>query len=171
MYKLLNRILLFITGTTVIYIINWLFDYVLYPVVMYKYGLINGFIIMILLSFVACIFLFILYDFLKKDFFAIEYSKEKLIVLTSDKEGTKIKRTLVWCFKNSKPLLFVFLSVFDPFIATVYMRKGISEYNGLSKRDWMIFIMSLIIGNGIWAITVFTSLSLFQYVIKIFVHK
>ena len=63
------------------------------------------------------------------------------------------------------------LSVFDPFIATVYMRKGISKYNGLSKRNWMIFIMSLIIGNGIWAITVFTSLSLFQYVIKIFVHK
>ena len=167
MKQILQRILLFLTGTSFIYFTSWLFDYVLYPFVIYKAGLTKGFVIMIFLSFLSCILMFLIYDFLKKDFLAIEYSKEKLNSIIANNKGGKLRKALIWVLKRSTIFLFVFLSVYDPFIATIFMRKGSYQYNGLNKRDWGVFSLSLIIGNGIWAVTVFTGLSLFEYVFKI----
>ncbi len=167
MKQFLNKILLFLTGTSFIYMTNLLFDYVLYPFVIIEAGLSKGFVIMIFLSFISCVLMFLVYDYLKKDFLAIEYSKQKLDSLTDDYDGSRLKRALIWILKRSRIFLFVFLSVYDPFIATVFMREGSHQYNGLKARDWKILILSLFIGNGIWAVTIFTGLSLFQYMFKL----
>lgn len=167
MKQLLKRLLLFLTGSSFVYLTALLFDYVLYPLVIYNTGLTKGFVIMIFLSFLSCILMFFIYDYLKKDFLAIEYSKDKLDSLIANNKGSKFRKALIWLLHRSRIILFVFLSVYDPFIATVFMRKGAYQYNGLSKRDWGILTLSLFIGNGIWAVTVFTGLSLFEYLIEI----
>jgi hypothetical protein len=163
----LKRLLLFLTGSSFVYLTALLFDYVLYPFVIFEAGLSKGFVIMIFLSFISCVLMFYIYDYLKKDFLAIEYSKEKLELLITNNQGSRLKKVLVCILKRSKIVLFVFLSVYDPFIATVFMRKGSYQYNSLKARDWKILTLSLFIGNGIWAVTVFTGLSLFQFVLKI----
>lgn len=168
MRKFINIILLLFTGSTFVFVTGWLFDYVLYPFVIYEAGLVKGFAIMIFLSFLSCVLMILLYDYLKKDFLAIEYSKEKLDLLTANNEGGRLKRSFKWLLKRSQIFLFVFLSVYDPFIATIFMRKGSNQYNGLKARDWQVLTLSLFIGNGIWAVTVFTGLSLFQFLFKIF---
>lgn len=38
----------------------------------------------------------------------------------------------------------------DSFVATVYARKGVEQYNGLSKRDWVIFVLTTVISNVFW---------------------
>ncbi len=166
MRQLLNRILLVITGTTFLYITGLLFDFVLYPFVIFKAGLSKGFMIMIILSFIDSLLLILMYDYLKKDFFAIELSKCKLDSLIAENNGSRLKRAYAWILKRSRILMFFVLSIYDPFIAVVFMRKGANQYNGLKTRDWRIFILSLCIGNGIWSVAVFTGLSVFEYVGK-----
>jgi hypothetical protein len=52
--------------------------------------------------------------------------------------------------------MLVVLSVkFDPFITTIYMRRGAHQYRGMSRRDWGIFAASLAIGNLCWALAMF----------------
>ena len=167
MNVVLNRIFLFFAGSSFVYITGWLFDYVLYPFVIFEAGLKIGFVIMIFLSFISCVLMFLIYDYLKKDFLAIEYSKEKIDLLIADDHKGWLKRVLIWILKRSKIALFIFLSVYDPFIATVFMRKGAHQFNGLKARDWGILALSLLIGNGIWAVSVFTSLTLFQYLYEV----
>lgn len=167
MTAILNRIFLFLTGSSFIYVTGWLFDYVLYPFVIFTAGLSIGFVIMVFLSFLSCVLMFFIYDYLKKDFLAIEYSKEKIDLLITDDQKSRFKRAMLWILKRSRIALFVLLSVYDPFIATVFMRKGAHQYNGLKARDWRILAVSLLIGNGIWAVSVFTGLTLFQYLYEV----
>lgn len=168
MRQILCKIFLFLTGSTFVYITALLFDYVLYPFIILEAGLAKGFVIMIFLSFLSCILMIVLYDFLKKDFLAIEYSKQKLDSLISNSQEGALKMTSIWILKRSRIFLFVFLSVYDPFIATMFMREGSHQYNALKARDWQILTLSLFIGNGIWAVTVFSGLSLFQFLFKTF---
>lgn len=50
---------------------------------------------------------------------------------------------------------------FDPFIVTVYLRRG--RFGGMTRRDWRIFLLSWLIGNAWWSIVVFTGLSAVQW--------
>ena len=168
MRQILGKILLFLTGSTFVYITALLFDYVLYPFIILEVGLAKGFVIMIFLSFLSSVLMIVIYDFLKKDFLAIEYLKQKLDSLITNNQGSTLKMASTWILKRSRIFLFVFLSVYDPFIATIFLREGLYQYNALKARDWQILTLSLFIGNGIWAVTVFTGLSFFQYIFKIF---
>lgn len=168
MNKWLNRILLFLTGATTFTAINYSFDFILYPFVIYHMGVLYGFFIMILLSFLFCWLYFIIYDYLKRDFLGIEYSKEKMHSIIANNDSVGVKLLLVKILRKSRVLLFVFLSVyFDPFVAVAFERKGNFEYNGLSARDWRLFIVSLLISNGFWASTVFLGLSFFEFLLKL----
>ena len=142
----LNIILLFLTGATTFTAINYSFDFVLYPFVIYHMGVVYGFFIMILLSFLFCWLYFIIYDYLKRDFLGIEYSKEKMNAIITSNESTGLKLLLVKILRKSRAFLFIFLSIyFDPFVAVAFERKGNFEYNGfvndfgLLKIEWLIF--------------------------------
>lgn len=168
MNKLLNKILIFLTGATTFTVVNYSFDFVLYPFVLYKIGIFYGFFLMMFLSFLFCWLYFIIYDYLKRDFLGIEYSKEKMSSLIADENSVGLKLLFVKILRQSRALLFVFLSIyFDPFVAVAFERKGNFEYNGLSPRDWRLFILSLIISNGFWSTTVFAGLSFFEFLYKI----
>lgn len=168
MNQLLNRLLLFLTGATTFTVINYSFDFVLYPFALYKLGVVVGFFTMMLLSFLFCWGYFIIYDYLKRDFLGIEFSKEKMSSIIASEDSVGLKLLLARVLRKSRALLFVFLSIyFDPFVAVAFERKGNFAYNGLSARDWRLFILSLIISNGFWSTTVFAGLSFFEFLYKI----
>jgi hypothetical protein len=167
----IQRILLFLTGASTFTAINYSFDFVLYPFVLYKAGVTIGFCIMTVLSFLFCWLYFIIYDYLKRDFLGIEFSKEKMTEILAIETGNVFKKMGIRILRNSRLLLFVFLSVyFDPFVATAFERKGNYAYNGLSARDWRIFLLSLLVSNGFWSTTVFAGLSFFEWLYTIFMH-
>lgn len=171
MNQLLNRLLLFLTGATTFTVINYSFDFVLYPFALYKLGVVVGFFTMMLLSFLFCWGYFIVYDYLKRDFLGIEFSKEKMNSIINSQDQTGVKLLLVKVLRKSNVFLFVFLSVyFNPFVAVAFNRKGTFAYNGLSARDWRLFILSLIISNGFWSTTVFAGLSFFEFLFKLVKH-
>lgn len=59
--------------------------------------------------------------------------------------------------------VFTFSVWTDPFVTVAYLRQGAHQYNGMSARDWKIFMLALAIGNGMWSITLFTGMSAAEY--------
>lgn len=142
-------------------IIVYGFDYFLYPFVIWKFGILEGGVVMTFLSFLICYATIIFYDWAKKDWLGIETIKE-----VKEYNGkSMIGRFTSWILRKSDPVVLLFLSIkFDPFITTAYMRKGAEKYNGLGKRDWIIFLSSLIVGNVYWTFVAFTGVSVVEYV-------
>jgi len=156
------------------HIFDWFFNYPLYMFVIEKLGLTRGFVVMSVISFLTCLLFIQFYDWLKVDWLGIEVAKEvrdfgpewikklnpeSIIVKILWWPFSKIILIILWALKKGGFVAFVALSVYtDPFITTVYMRKGRHEYNGLSRKDWQTFIASTIVSNGYWAIITFAIL-------------
>lgn len=167
MRKLITRILWFLTGSFILYLNIVLFDFVIYPIVILMAGLIKGFFIMVILSFASCLLFLLIYNYLKKDIFALEWSKKKLSEFVDDTKGNRLTRFFRSLLKHSRIFFFIFLSFYDPFIATVFMRKNY-EYTRMSARDYGILALSIIIGDGIWAPTVFAGISFVEFIYRLF---
>jgi methionyl-tRNA formyltransferase len=137
---------------------NWLIvkagDYVLYPFVIYKLGLLHGGIVMSLFSFLVCLLTLWFYDWSKRDWLGIEAIKQ-----LKDYEGAGwFQRQLSRLLRKGDPVACVVLSIkFDPFITTAYMRHG--AFTGMSRRDWKIFVASWLIGNVYWSFVCFGGVS------------
>ena len=138
----------------------WAFNFALYPFVIWKFGLLMGAGIMVLLSFLVCYGTMLFYDWAKKDWLGIETIKD----VRQGKTSTMLGRLSSWALTKSDPVVMLFLSIkFDPFITTTYMRQGSHQYNGLSVRDWRIFVGSLLIGNIYWTLAMFTGVSILEW--------
>lgn len=141
---------------------NWLmvngFNLLLYPYIIWKLGILNGGLAMTILSFLVCYATILFYDWSKKDWLGIETIKS-----IKEYEGNKsIGRFTAWIMKKSDPVIFLFLSLkFDPFITTAYMRHG--KFNGMSKRDWSIFMGSLVVSNVYWTLACFMGVTLLEW--------
>jgi hypothetical protein len=156
-----SRVAELAVGLSANQVIVWAFDYFIYPVVIYKFGILKGGIVMTLVSFVACLLSLWFYDWLKRDWLGIEAIKN----LKGYGGAKKVGRFTAWVMKKSDPVVFLFLSInFDPFITTIYMRHG--KYNGMTRRDWLLFTGSLILSNAYWTIFCFTGISLFEWAWK-----
>lgn len=156
-----ERIALWATGILANKAIVYLFDYLLYPFVIWKCGIFKGGVIMAFVSFLVCWATLLFYDWSKKDWIGIETIKE-----LKEYEGGKIMgRLFSWFIKKSDPVAILVLSIyFDPFVTTAYMRRGAHKYNGLEKRDWAIFIFSVLFGNFYWTLVAFTGVTLLEWV-------
>lgn len=164
-------------GHFVFHSLNYGFDYVLYPFVIYKYGPLYGGIVMGALAASICLIISWVYDFLKRDWLGIEavkqlvedfFNEEKEIAKKLWKK--KAKKFLGWIFHKNKTGQFLFLSIqFDPLITVIYMRNGSHLYNGFSLRDWKIFWGSVLVSNAWWTGIAFAVVSLFgEILVKIF---
>ncbi len=139
-------------------LIDIFFNYFLYPYAIYSLGVLVGGFVMTFLSFIVCFLILKFYDWSKRDWLGIEAIK-KLKKYDGDK---KIGRLTAYVMKKGDPAVFLFLSVqYDPFITTVYLRRG--QYNGMNRRDWMIFIGSLLFGNAYWTLACYMGISLFEW--------
>ncbi len=147
-------------GLTVNQLLVWGFDYALYPFVIWRMGLIAGGLVMTVLSCVLCYSLLRFYDWSKKDWLGIEMIKG----LKERDPKSWLGRVTARLLRMGDPAAMVILSVrFDPFITTAYMRHGSHKFNGLSKRDWRIFFISLLIANAYWAFVMFAGVSLIEW--------
>lgn len=148
-------------GFTAANLIGYVFDYGIYPYVIFKLGILKGGLIMTLVSFTTCIIGMKFYDWSKRDWLGIEAIKE----IKTYKGTRKIGRVTSWVLKKSEPVVFLFLSIkFDPFVTTAYMRHG--KYNGMGKRDWTIFTSSLLISNVYWTLACYMGITLVEWAWK-----
>ncbi len=137
------------------------FDYVLYPYVIWKFGILEGGVIMAMLSFFACYLLILFYDWSQQDWLGIEAIKE-----AREYSGDAfIGRIISWMMKRGDGLMFLALTFyFDPLITTLYLRRGSRYFNGLNMKDWLVFISSTIIANAYWTAAVFFGISVVEYI-------
>lgn len=143
------------------HLIDNVFNYILYPFVIYHYGILGGGVVMTGFSFIACLLSVWFYDWSKRDWLGIEAIKSM-----KDYHGErKFGRLIAWFLKKNDFLALLILSVqFDPFITMVYMRNG--AYNGMTARDWRVFLASLIFGNAYWTLACFMGISLVEWAWK-----
>jgi len=128
------------------------FDYLLYPYIVIKCGMVRGGVIMAFLAFVSCWLTMLFYDATKKDWLGIEMLKEA----KTYKGTSKIRRWVANIINRSEILTIILLSIqFDAFVATAYMRRGVGKFNGMGKRDWIIFLTSWVISNVYWTVASF----------------
>lgn len=160
-------------------IFDWMFNYPLYMFAVEQMGLTKGYIIMVVASFFICLAFIEFYDWLRVDWLGIEVAKEAkeygptFIRRMNIESGigrilwwpfSKIILFILWAVNKGGLVAFMVLSIYtDPFITTVYMRKGWGEYNGLSRRDWAVFLTSTAIGNAYWAIRTFAILEVAKF--------
>lgn len=139
------------------------FDFFLYPAVMAYFGTIRGAAIMWALSFAICYGTIVFYDWAKQDWLGIETLKG----IREEDAQSFFRRMLRWVAKKGDWLVMVVLSIWkDPFICTAYMRHGAHQYNGMTARDWRIFLTSFVIANTWWTVAVFTGLEAGEWIIK-----
>ena len=133
-------------------LVVWIIDLWIYPVVIRKYGFLQGGVYMVIISFLACYGTILIYDKMKIDWLAIEESKE---AAASQESGLKRK--------VMQGMRFILIScAFDPFWTVVYLRDGSHQYNGLTRKDWNVFIASLVVSNLFWNVVTTTSLIAFE---------
>jgi hypothetical protein len=138
----------------------WAFDFLLYPFVLWRFGLLYGCLIMTALSALVCYLTLLFYDWSKKDWLGIEAIKE---LKHSEGKGP-VTRFLARLMRRGDGLALLALSVyFDPFIAVAYLRSGSYHFNGLTRREWRLFWVSVLIGNLFWSFVAFTGITVFRW--------
>lgn len=153
-----NRIAELTLGHTVNQTVNYLFDYGLYPLVIFWLGLGRGFVVMAGLSLLACWLQMRFYDWSKRDWLGIEAIK----ALKHYNGTNRGRQLLAWVLCRSDPVACVLLSIkFDPFIVTAYLRRG--SFGGMTRRDWSIFLLSGLIANAWWSVACFTGISAIEW--------
>lgn len=170
-----HRIGLVAFGHTAKRLEEYFFDWLLYALVVAwatkTYGAVIGslvsFFIMAPLSALVCWFYIVFYDWLKKDWLGLE-----TIEAMREREATAgwFMRHLIRFTKLGDIPMFFGLSIYgDPFMTTIYFRRGAHLYNGLSKRDWKIFLASVFVSNIYWILRWTILFEIIKYVWKFLV--
>lgn len=153
-----KRIGLVFIGHSAKRIEEYLFDWLLYGVVVglctatygAAWGYFIAFFIMAPLSALACYAYIRFYDWAKKDWLGFETIEE---LREKEASASWLMRYILRVAKKGDIAMFFVLSFYgDPFMTTVYFRRGSHQYNGLSKRDWKIFWTSVFASNAYWTL-------------------
>jgi hypothetical protein len=142
-------------GYTLTSILDNFFDYVVYTAVIIYCGPFRGGLVMIVISAIVSLIYIKGYDVIKKDWMGIEAIKE------IREEVIAENKWIAWLVLKGRWAEFLFVSCkWDPFITTAYMRAGVSQYNGMSRQDWKVFWLSLIVSNLWWILVIYTGISI-----------
>jgi hypothetical protein len=157
-----QRIAVLALGHTVNKLVfDWPFNYLLYPWVIYTLGVFHGGLVMTALSLLICLLTIRFYDWSKRDWLGLELVKD----LKGYEGSNAVGRVASWFLRRGDIPTFFYLTIqHDPFITMVYLRKG--SFNGMSRRDWRIFIASLIMGNTYWILACWMGISLVEWAWK-----
>jgi hypothetical protein len=134
------------------------FDYALYPFVIYRLGVLSGGAAMAVVSFLICLLSLWFYDWSKRDWLGIEAIKS----MKTYEGESRFGRLFAGLMQRGDSVAVVVLSIkFDPFITMLYLRNG--AFNGMSRRDWRIFLASWFIGNVYWIVACYMGISLVEW--------
>lgn len=154
----IHRLLELTVGLSVNQAIDYAFNYALYPFVIYRLGVFSGGAGMAVLSFAVCLLCLWFYDWSKRDWLGIEAIKS----MKSYEGASYLGRMFAGLMQKGEPMAIVVLSVkFDPFITMLYLRDG--AFNGMSRRDWRIFLTSCLISNAYWILACYMGISLVEW--------
>ncbi len=154
----LQRIGILALGLTVNEVMVYGYDFVIYPYLIVTYGLFLGWTYAVIGSIVLCLGTLWFYDVTKQDWLGIETIK---LVRDGEAKG-RIRKFFQDLANKGDTLTFFFLSLrYDPFITTVYMRRG-SGNHVMSARDWKIFWAGIVVSNAWWGIVVFGAIEIFR---------
>lgn len=138
------------SGHLAIASVNYGFDFLLYPFVIYLLGAIRGGAVMIALALLLNYSLVLFYSRTESDWLGLEWLR-----LQKDTEAQNfLGRVLRFALKRGDWLAFLLLSRQDPFKAFVFKRGRVSLENGFSRKDWQVFITANLIGNLFWILVV-----------------
>jgi len=152
-----NKIGLLAIGHTAKRVEEYLFDWLLYGIVVLWsintwgsfWGSIVAFFIMAPTSALFCWIYILFYDWAKKDWFGFEALKELRETETQGVFGRIFRRVV----RFGDIPAFILLSIYsDPFMVAVYFRKKGHEHRGLTRRDWKIFWASVVVSNAYWTL-------------------
>lgn len=153
-----HRIGLIAIGHTAKRAEEYLFDWLLYGAVIVwcisQWGTTRGslvaFAIMAPLSAFVCWLYILFYDWAKKDWLGLETIEE---LREREAKAGWLGRIFIRVTKlGDVPMFFVLSFYGDPFMTTVYFRRGSHTYKGLSHRDWQIFWASVLSSNTYWTL-------------------
>ena len=145
----------FLGNKAMVLVVNYGID----PYLVATFGLVNGGIAVMIVSFIICLASIMFYDWAKQDWLGIELVKEM-----KEYEGKRyVGRVIAWLLKKGDLVALIGLSILtDPFITTVYLRHGANQYNGMGRREWTIFLLSTVISNIYWVLVVFGGINLIR---------
>ena len=134
-------------GHTIYATSSWLFDNVLYLYVIFRMGAVAGGALMTLLSLLICTATLIVYERMRIDW----VGSGLLAELSATPNPPLWLRIVDWAQRRGSAVIFLALSIFqDPFITTAYFRQG--RFDGLDKRDWRLFLASVVVSNLYWTL-------------------
>ena len=147
-------------GLLVWNVLDYAFDYVLYPLVLWKLGLLRGGLLMSALSLLFCLALLRIYNRLGRDWLGIEFVRNQ----RHYQGPSRWRRCLAWLLTRGDGVAFVVLTLKnDPFITTAYLRH--SAYSRMNVRDWVIFMGSWLISNALWLTVCFGGVSFLRWLV------
>jgi hypothetical protein len=126
---------------------NHVFDYVLYPFVVYTHGVMTGGALMTLASLLQCALTLIVYQRMEIDWVGAGLVND----LAQTYPNTGVGRLLTRVTGSSRLLTFFGLcAVTDPFIVTAFFRRG--RFHALTAQDWNLFFTSVVVCNLYWIV-------------------
>lgn len=140
------------------------FDYVLYPLVLISLGYGWGGLAMAAASVAINLAVIRAYDWSGRDWLLIETAKQ-----WRDAPDAKARPLVRWIVTKGDFAAFFILSwIEDPITVTLYLRRGAHLYDGLHRRDWMIFAASTFVSNLAWIIGLASVIELGQRTLQYF---
>lgn len=155
------RLRLWITGIGSYYVFTYLYDYVVVSFLLIYFGLTEGVAITMALSMLIDLGTLKFYDWFKKDWLALETLKD-----LQNKKNFWGKLFNYVHDKNAFITVVVLSLTSNAFIVTAYMRRGSFQYNGLTKRDWNIFLSSSLLTNLYWVFLIAGGIEIIKYLYK-----
>jgi hypothetical protein len=160
--KILDKIKLWLTGIGSYYILTWIYDYIVISALLLYFGIFKGMIVVLFLSMTIDLATLKFYDWLKKDWLALETLKD------FETQKSFLGKVLNFVHNKSTAATVVVLSFMsNAFVVTTYMRKGAGLYNGMTRRDWIIFISSSLIINLYWVFIIGGGIEIVTYLYKL----
>ena len=157
-----EKIATFGAGVAIKKSLDYGFDYGLYPVALIYFGYIWGGIIMTIASVFLNLAVIRAYDWSKRDWLMLETLKE--LKHKSQDEG--VGGFLGWVLrKGDVPAFFILSWIEDAIVVTLYLRHGVNQFNGLSRRDWMIFWSSTVVSNLFWILSVVSVIEMIRLMV------
>lgn len=156
------KIATFGAGVAIKKTLDYGFDYGLYPLALLWLGYLWGGVVMTAASVVLNLAVIRAYDWSKKDWLLLETLKELKDRARGSGPRGVVSRVLQW---GDVPAFFLLSWLEDAIVVTLYLRRGAHLFNGLSRRDWLIFAAATLVSNLFWILSLASIIELLRWLV------